>query len=201
MPYPSGTDAASAILNEVVLLNPMDAFVGQGRLVSDSGKKVRSNYWAMGGFNGLADSALAGTGVAVFVPIPVWPGDIITNVNFLVGATAGSTLTHAWCAIYAGGIALPTVIAQSTDSTTATLTASLWAKFPLSSAQTITAAQCPYGYIYAAISFTGTVPTAASYSTPTALVTAGAAASFNVNAPIFNSFTAGATLGATAVTV
>jgi hypothetical protein len=206
MPFPAGDDAAAALEDYVLFYNAIDAMFGQGTLVSDSGRQVRSNAFAMGGFNGLADSALAGSGVACFVPIPVWPGDVITNVNFLVGATPGSTLTHAWCAIYAGStatgpLALPTVIAQSTDSTAATLAASGWAKFALSSAQTITQAQALYGYIYAAISFTGTVPTAASYSTPTALVTAGAASSFNVNAPIFNSFTAGSALGATAVTV
>ena len=198
MSAPIGEDYATELLNETVFLNPLDVMLGQWRLVSDSGKRVRSNYWAMGGWDTVADSALASTGVAAFCPITVWPGDIITNVWILTGNTAGSTLTHAWAALYVGGIALPTVIAQSTDSTAATTAASTWTKFALSAATTITAAMAPYGYIYAAISYTGTPPTAAAYSIPTVLQPAAPAVA---TAPIFQSFTAGSALGATAVTV
>lgn len=121
------------------------------------------------GFGNPTDGALAASGVVTSVAIPVPAGATISKITILVGATAASTPTHGFAALYSG-IAVPALIGQSADSTTTAIPASAAFTYTLSAAQTITAAQAPNGFIYAAISGTGTaVQTALSVATPTAV--------------------------------
>jgi hypothetical protein len=145
------------------------SMLGQPVNVSQSDIPVFSNLRALG-LGNPTDGALAATGVACAVPVPVEVGDIISKVSLLVGATAEATGTHAWAALYSG-IAVPALMAQSADNTgAAALAASARFDFTLQSAQQITPANAPNGFIYASIMVAaGTVPTAAVVSTPTAI--------------------------------
>ena len=134
------------------------------------------------------------SGKATLVPIPVEIGDVISNVTFLPGATAGSTLTHQWAAIYSGILTTPAIQgAQSTDVTTATLTASTAVKLALATSVLVTAANAPYGFVYAAISLTGTVCSLISAACAT-----GAQYAWFTDTPPFFGGTYSSALGATA---
>jgi hypothetical protein len=77
------------------------SMLGQPVNVSQSDIPVFSNLRALG-LGNPTDGALAATGVACAVPIPVDYGAIISKVSLLVGATAEATGTHAWAALYSG---------------------------------------------------------------------------------------------------
>jgi len=145
------------------------------------------------GLSGISDGALAGTGVGCAVPIPVEVGDTFTKVSLFVGGTAEATGTHAFAALYSG-VATPALLNQSADTTgAAALAASARFDFTIP-ATTITSATAPGGFIYASIAITaGTIPTAMSVATPTAV-----GYQLFSNAPLFLSATHGSALGATA---
>jgi hypothetical protein len=132
---------------------------------------VRTNArWL--GISGVSDGALAATGVACAVPVPVEVGDIISKVSLLVGATAEATGTHAFAALYSG-IATPALLGQSVDNTSA---------------------NAPNGFVYASIMVAGgTIPTAASVAVPTAV-----GYQWFSSGPLFLSATHGSGLTATA---
>ena len=176
--------------------NPLWALTGSLANLTNSSIPVRSNLE----YTGLAnptDGALAATGVACFVPIPVEPGTVITKVGILVGATAGGTITHQFAAIYSG-IATPALIAQSTDTTSAAIAASGLATWTLNATPAITQAQAPQGFIYAGICVTAsTIPTALTVSIPTAV-----GYQWFTGGPLFLSATAGSgLLGTAAATI
>jgi hypothetical protein len=127
------------------------------------------------------------------VAIPVEVGDTFTKISILAGATAEATGTHAISALYSG-IATPALLAQSTDVTgAAAVAASAKYTFTLASAVTVTAANAPGGFIYASIAFAaGTVPTALTFSIPTAV-----GYQWYSNGPLFLSATHGSSLTAT----
>ncbi len=105
------------------------------------------------------------TGVATLVAIPVNTGDTISNVTVLsVGAESGGS--HAWAAIYSGVLTTALLLgAQSVDATgAAVIGANAAYTFALATPAVVTAANAPYGYIYVAISVTGTPPTLVSAS-------------------------------------
>lgn len=155
---------------------------------------VRSNVeWF--GFSGISDGALAATGVAAAVPVPVEVGDTISAITIFVGGTAEATGTQAWAALYSG-LAVPALMAQSTSLTGATAVspASAAFKFTLATPQVITSANAPNGFVYASIAVTATtVPTAMSVATP-------AAVNYQLfpGAPLGFAVTHGSAVGATA---
>jgi hypothetical protein len=154
---------------------------------------VRTNArWL--GISGVSDGALAATGVACAVPVPVEVGDIISKVSLLVGATAEATGTHAFAALYSG-IATPALLGQSVDNTgAAALAASAKFDFTLGSQVAITSANAPNGFVYASIMVAGgTIPTAASVAVPTAV-----GYQWFSSGPLFLSATHGSGLTATA---
>lgn len=173
--------------------NPLLTVLGQTTNVAANTTPARSNaeYLSLGT---LTDSALAATGVGCFVPIPVDVGTTISKVSVFVGATAEATGTHAFAAIYSG-IATPALLAQSADNTgAAALAASARFDFTLQTAQTITAAQAPNGFIYAGVAITATtIPTVASVAVPTAV-----GYQFYSTGPLFLAATAGSSLAGTA---
>jgi len=136
------------------------------------------------------------SGKATLVAVPVEVGDEISTVTILGGATAGSTLTHAWAALYTGVLTTPLPLgAQSTDSTTATTTASAAHTFTLATAALITPTVAPYGYIWVAVSFTGTVPSLVSVAIAT-----GTQYAWFTDTPLYFGATYSSALGATAPT-
>lgn len=156
---------------------------------SQSDLAVRSNAeWF--GLSGISDGALAATGVAAAVPVPVEPGDTFTKLRLFVGAAAEATGTHAYVALYSG-IAVPALLSQSVDATGATAVGPVNAPFDFTlPSTTITQAQAPNGYIYASIAITATtVPTVMAVGTPTAV-----GYQLFTNAPLFFSATHGSGL-------
>lgn len=176
--------------------NPLMAFVGQGLTNAVTpGMPARSNAeWF--GLSTMSDGALAGSGIACVVPVPVDPAMIVSKITIIVGATPASTPTHSFAALYSG-IAVPALLGQSADALTGAIAASLPYTFTLATPQLITTNQAPNGFIYVAIAVTGTaVNTAASISTPAGIN--NGSAQWGANAPLFLSMTAGSALGATA---
>jgi hypothetical protein len=150
--------------------SPAAKLVGLTANATQGNIAIRSNAeWpALGNWT---DGALAATGVGAAVAVPVEVGDTFTKVSLLVGAAAEATGTHAFVALYSG-IAVPALLAQSTDLTGATAVGPVNARFDftLASAVTVTQAIAPGGFIYASIVVTATtVPTVATASIPTAI--------------------------------
>ena len=144
------------------------------------------------GIGNISDGALAASGVLVAVPIPVDVGVTYSKVSIFVGATAASTPTHQFAALYSA-IATPALIANSADATTTAIAASGIYTFTLATALTVTSAQAPNGFIYAGVSITGTtIPTAASLATPT-----GVNYQWTSSGPLYLSMTAGSALAGT----
>jgi hypothetical protein len=150
-------------------VDPFWSMIGQPVNATQSDIPAFSNYRAFG-LGNPTDGALAATGVACAVPVPVDNGVIISKISILVGATAEATGTHAWAALYSGA-ATPALLAQSADNTgAAALAASQRADFTLQTAQQITPANAPNGFVYASIMVAATtMPTVAVVSTPTAI--------------------------------
>lgn len=160
--------------------------------VNDPVKFGRSNAHAFG-LGGLADGALAATGVLAAVPIPVQPGDEFAKVLLPIGATAAGTPTNSFAALYSG-IGVPALLGQSKDGTSAAIAKEKLFTFSLEAPVLITAANAPNGFIYAGVSITATtVPTAATSATPAAINYP-----WGTNAPLFFSLTAGSALAGTA---
>ena len=143
-------------------------------LLGNLANETQSNIPARGnhefGIGQWVDGALAGSGVACAVAIPIDPGTVITRVNMFVGATPASTPTHTAVALYSG-IATPAIIGtQGTDTTTTAVAASGLFQQKLGSPYMIKPADAPNGYIYAAVTQTATaVFTALGFTTPTAV--------------------------------
>ena len=145
-------------------LNPWWNAVGQPTNATQTDIPARSNLEYLG-INGLADTAAAlASGVVTVVAVPVDPGTVISKLSVVVGATAASTPTHSFAAIYSGlNSAAPALLKQSTDGLTAAIAASARFDFTLSAAYTIQPGDAPNGYIWAAVSVTGTaVPSLAT---------------------------------------
>jgi len=173
--------------------SPFAKLTGLAGNASQGNLAVRSNMEY--GLGNLTDGALAATGVACAVAVPVEAGDTFTKISILVGAAAEGTGTHSFAALYSG-IATPALLAQSTDKTGATEVGPVNAKydFTLASAVTVTPATAPFGFIYASIVVVATtVPTAAAVAIPTAV-----GYKWFTDGPLFLSATHGSGLTATA---
>lgn len=102
---------------------------------------------------GLADVATAATGVMCSVALYLHEGDLISNLTFISGGTAGASLTNQIAALYSTSGAL---LAQSADKTSEAWAADTAKTFALATAQRI-----PHsGVYYAALAIAATtVPT------------------------------------------
>lgn len=152
--------------------NPTWTAVGQTVNVIQSDVAARSNA-AWGSMFSLTDAAaIVTTGIQGSVPVPVEYGDVISKISFVVGATAGATLTQSFTALYSGVPTTPALLGQSASNVTADggFTASGLRTFTLATPILITPANAPLGFIYASYSVTGTtMPTLASWGTPAAV--------------------------------
>ena len=138
----------------------LQSFLGNAGQSTNAALPIRSNLeWDpySGPAVDTAGASVAGSGVAWAVPVPVDVGMTVTNVSFLVGATAASTPTHSLGALYSGTtVTSPPVIGQSTDGGTAALAASTRFDFALTTPTVITSAMAPYGFVYASVAVTAT---------------------------------------------
>ncbi|MGP0053660.1 MAG: hypothetical protein ACLPZR_33130 [Solirubrobacteraceae bacterium] len=173
-----------------------ETFLGNVAQVANPGVPARSNIRFLG-VSAQADQALATTGVCLATPIPVVEGDVITNVNVPIGATAGATLTHGFAAIYSG-IGVPALLGQSTDiGATAAIVHEKVYPFALATPIQVTPANAPNGFVYASISFSqsaGTIPTAVG----AVLLATAAHYQWFATGPLFFSATHGSAVGGTA---
>jgi hypothetical protein len=173
--------------------NPAQALLGQQRNVVNPSIPARGNHEFFG-LGNPSDGALASTGVLAFAAVPVEPGTVISKVSIFVGATAASTPTHSFAALYGYHASAPPLIVQSTDGTTTAVPASARFDFTLSTATQITTTHAPYGFIYAGVMFTGTaIPTAMSFASPT-----GVQYAYFTNSPLGLGGTSGSSLTTTA---
>lgn len=116
-----------------------------------------------------ADNGAAGTGVMLSTAMFLRKGDVVTNLTFRSGATAGATLTHWWFALYSSA-ATPALLAQSADQVAAAWAALTAKTLALASPVTITAD----GYYWAACMVAATTPPSLVGAAP--LLSAGAIA-------------------------
>ena len=178
----------------------LQAMFGQVGNVTQANVPVRSNLeWpvASGPLVDTAGASIAASGVLAAVPVPVDVGMVISKISIFVGATAASTPTHNFGALYSGTtVASPPLIGQSTDGGTAAVAASTRFDFTLTTPTVVTAAMAPWGYIWAGYSFTVTTTLPSAVTIPV-----GAAATqyrWFTNTPLYWSQTAGSSLGGTA---
>ena len=178
------------------LSNPLLALTGLSN-VAQPNIPVRSNLEWLGINTAIATNTLVASGVGACVAVPCLAGTPITKVTVQVTATAASAPTHQFAALYAGTGSAPALIAQTTDATSAAIAANAQYSWSFGSAQTITSAQSPNGFIYVVISVTGaTNPTVMTVSGPT--IGAWGTSVVQTAAPNFLSATAGSALAGTA---
>ena len=170
-----------------------DSILGQQRNATQPNVPVYSNRSLLRGSVTDAAASLV-SGDMLIVAIPVDIGVTISTVSMFVGATAASTPTHQWAALYSGVLTTAKLLGtQSADGTTTAIPASARYPFPIA-AYTIQPADAPFGYIYAGISVTGSgVPSLRSCAVATAIQYAD-----YTTAPPFLGGTYSSALGATA---
>jgi len=130
------------------------------------GYPVKADEWLLNGQpSGLFRSTMARRGmgsdvaaalttqVMLSVAVPLEPGDVVTSLSFLSGATAASVPTNWWFALYSNA-ATPALLAQSADQTTGAWAADTLKTLALATPQLISAA----GVYYAAIMVKATTP-------------------------------------------
>lgn len=100
-----------------------------------------------------ADLSALTTQVMLSVAIPLQPGDVVTNITFVSGATAAGTPTNYWFALYSSA-ATPALLSQSADQLTAAWAANTVKTLALANPQLITVA----GVYYAAVMVKATTP-------------------------------------------
>ena len=107
------------------------------------------------------DQAIAASGVMLTVGVPIIQGSVLTKVSFAVGATAASTPTHGFVALYGPGVTVQPLLGQSADQLTTAMAANTI--YTISLASTYTAPTTDVYYV--GISFTGTtIPTLLGYA-------------------------------------
>lgn len=174
----------------------LNSILGQPVNATQANTPVRTNL-EYTGINDLTDAAASlVSGKLTLVPVPVDPGTVISKVTVLVGATAASTPTHSWAAIYSGILTTPALQgAQSADGTTAAIAASAAFSFTLATEVVVTPTIAPYGYVYVGVSVTATTSVPSLISA--ACATAAQYAWFTDSPPFFGA-TYSSSLGATA---
>lgn len=85
---------------------------------------------------GLSSVAIAATGILTNARIPLRAGDVVTNIGFTVGGTAGGTMTHWAVALY-DDAATPNLLRQSADQTSGALAANTNVTLALATTYTV----------------------------------------------------------------
>lgn len=136
--------------------DPIDGLIASQSNATQSNVPARSNLRYYGMANLSDQSGALSSGVSTTVPCPVEWGDVISKITVLVGATAASTPTHSFAALYKGTGSAPALIGQSTDGTTTAIAASGAFTFTLTTPYQVLQADCPNHFIYVAVCVTGT---------------------------------------------
>ncbi len=193
---------------------PLLALLGGTGLAAQPNVAARTNMsWGLGN---LTDAIVGGSivgGSVMSMAVPVMAGDVITKISLLTGATASTTsgsVTNLWAALYTGtgsapGTtgAQPSFIASGISGSVAGsvgIPSSARFDFTLTSPQTITSVQAPFGFIYASFSLT-TSGTASPSNTSFICVTnqaSGGSLLYYPGAPVGLFLTSNATSGSTA---
>ena len=123
---------------------------------SQANLAARSNLeWPIGSLQDAAASLVSGD--ITLVPVPVEYGDEYNYVDVWVGATAASTPTHSFAALYSGVLTTAALVGkQSADSTTTAIPASTTLTYTLGAGYIANPTDSPYGYLYVALAQTGT---------------------------------------------
>jgi len=101
------------------------------------------------------DCVIGTTGLITAVAVPLIQGSTITKISFIVGATAGATLTNQYVCLYSGAT-VPLVLAQSTAGAAAAMAANTAFTGTLATPFVVPSS----GIYYAGICVTGTtIPT------------------------------------------
>lgn len=137
---------------------------GTGNAVQPNVPIATNLSLGLGNLSDASGAASAASGSVLSIAVPVSPGTVITKVSFLTGATSSacpSAVTNHWAGLYTGtgsapGTtgAQPLLIGQTASLSGASVPASTRLDFTFATPQTITAAQAPSGFIYAAYSIT-----------------------------------------------
>lgn len=139
--------------------NALTALLGGTGNATSPNVPVYSNLYFGGVSGGLTDAAPAGTGSVNAVAVPVVPGAVITKLSLLVGGTSAASPTFAQAMLYTGTgsapgttNAQPTLIGSTGSAGNVVAASPSSARYDLTftSPVTITATQCPFGFIYAA---------------------------------------------------
>lgn len=148
--------------------NPFLALLGVSN-ETQSNVPAYSNYY--GSWGNVTDGALAATGVAKAVAVPMDAGVVISHVSIIVGGTAASTPTHGGAGLYSGlATGAPALLASSADTTTTAIPASGSFSYALSSPYLVKPADVANGYLYVSVFGAGTaVQTAATFLSTTAV--------------------------------
>lgn len=172
---------------------PLGARLGLGMNATQGNIAARTNL-EYGILGSLQDGAALTSGDLTYVAVPVEVGDEFTKVTVQVGATAASTPTHSWAALYSGALTTAAILgSQSADGLTTAIAASSQLVFTLGAKYIIGVNDAPYGYILVGLSITAsTVPSLMSGTVPTAIQKA-----WFTNVPLLGA-TYSSSLGATA---
>ena len=167
-------------------------FTGGLANASQANLAARSNQeWV--GVASADTAAIAASGTAVAVAVPVEIGDVVSRITVLVGATAAGTPTNAFAAVYSG-IAVPALLSQSVSSGAGVVNASGAFTFVLATPVTATYASAPTGFLYVSLVFAATV----TPSVATTLVAAAVGYKAFPNSPLFLAATHGTGLSTAA---
>jgi hypothetical protein len=102
------------------------------------------------------DQAVGATGVMLTAALPVTQGSVLTKVTMAVGATAASTPTHGFVALYGPGATVQPLLVQSADQLTTAMAANTFYTWSFTTPYTAPTTDV----YYVGISFTGTtIPT------------------------------------------
>jgi len=85
---------------------------------------------------GLTSVAIAATGIFTNVRIHLRAGDVVTNIGFTTGNTAGGTMTHWAVGLYSDA-ATPALLGASADQTSGAIAANTNISLALSTAYTV----------------------------------------------------------------
>lgn len=101
------------------------------------------------------DGAIGTTGLITGTTIPLHAGDTVTSISFIVGATAGATLSNQWAGLYSPAT-IPLTLGQATATAAASMSANAVQTFTMATPIVIPSD----GLYWAVICVTGTtIPT------------------------------------------
>lgn len=149
------------------LNHPLDSLFGfAARNATQGNVPARTNCEYLG-YVPVDTAAVLVSGSSTFVAVHVDPGDVITDITLAIGNTAASTPTHLSFGLYSGVLTTAKLLGtQSTDTTTTPIAANTPLVTAYGAVYEVQPADCPFGYIYVAIGYTGT-------ASPSALGTTG----------------------------